>query len=46
MRFIIVGVSGFNTACVLQGAVVLGVLAIAADLAFDQLALRLDRSAE
>jgi hypothetical protein len=29
----------------LQGAVVLGMLAIAADLAFDQLALRFDRSA-
>ena len=43
---IIVGLSGFNTAYVLQGAVVLGMLAIAADLAFDQLALRFDRSAE
>ena len=42
---IIVGLSGFNTAYVLQGAVVLGMLAIAADLAFDQLALRFDRSA-
>jgi osmoprotectant transport system permease protein len=42
---IIVGLSGFNTAYVLQGAVVLGMLAIAADLAFDQLVLRFDRSA-
>lgn len=36
---IIVGLSGFNTAYVLQGAIVLGLLAIAADLAFDWLAL-------
>ena len=36
---IIVGLSGFNTAYVLQGAVLLGLLAIAADLAFDQLKL-------
>jgi osmoprotectant transport system permease protein len=43
---IIVGLSGFNTAYVLQGAVMLGMLAIAADLAFDQLALRFDRSSE
>lgn len=38
---IIVGLSGFNTAYVLQGAMVLGLLAIAADLAFDWLALAL-----
>jgi len=36
---IIVGLSGFNTAYVLQGAMVVGLLAIAADLAFDWLAL-------
>ena len=36
---IIVGLSGFNTAYVLQGAIVLGLLAIAADLAFDWLAI-------
>jgi osmoprotectant transport system permease protein len=36
---IIVGLSGFNTAYVLQGAMVLGLLAIAADFAFDWLAL-------
>ena len=41
---IIVGLSGFNTAYVLQGAVLLGLLAIAADLAFDQLANRFDRT--
>lgn len=38
---IIVGLSGFNTAYVLQGAVLVGLLAIAADLAFDRLARRL-----
>jgi osmoprotectant transport system permease protein len=36
---IIVGLSGFNTAYVLQGAMMVGLLAIAADLAFDRLAL-------
>ena len=36
---IIVGLSGFNTAYVIQGAIVLGLLAIAANLAFDWLAL-------
>jgi osmoprotectant transport system permease protein len=41
---IIVGLSGFNTAYVVQGAALLGMLAIATDLAFEQLALRLDRS--
>ena len=35
---IIVGLSGFNTAYVLQGAMMVGLLAIAADLAFDRLA--------
>ncbi len=35
---IIVGLSGFNNAYVLQGAVLVGLLAIAADLAFDRLA--------
>ena len=41
---IIVGLSGFNTGYVVQGAALLGMLAIATDLAFEQLALRLDRS--
>jgi len=36
---IIVGLSGFNTAYVLQGAMMVGLLAIAADLAFDGLAV-------
>jgi osmoprotectant transport system permease protein len=36
---IIIGLSGFNTAYVLQGAMMVGLLAIAADLAFDELAL-------
>jgi osmoprotectant transport system permease protein len=40
---ILVGLSGFNTAYVVQGAMVLGLLAIATDLAFDPLARRLDR---
>jgi len=35
---IIVGLSGFNTAYVLQGAMMVGLLAIAADLAFDRFA--------
>jgi osmoprotectant transport system permease protein len=38
---IIIGLSGFNTAYVLQGAMMVGLLAIAADLAFDELALAL-----
>lgn len=38
---IIVGLSGFNTAYVLQGAVLVGLLAISTDLAFDRLARRL-----
>jgi osmoprotectant transport system permease protein len=37
---IIVGLSGFNTAYVLQGAVLVGLLAVAADLAFEKLARR------
>ncbi len=36
---IIIGLSGFNTAYVLQGALMVALLAIAADLAFDRLAL-------
>ena len=35
---IIVGLSGFNTAYVLQGAVMVGLLALAADMAFERLA--------
>jgi osmoprotectant transport system permease protein len=41
---IIIGLSGFNTAYVLQGAMMVGLLAIAADLAFDALALKLHGS--
>lgn len=37
---IIVGLSGFNTAYVLQGAVLVGLLAVAADMAFERLAHR------
>jgi osmoprotectant transport system permease protein len=40
---IIVGLSGFNTAYVLQGALVVGLLAIVVDLAFDRLGASLDR---
>lgn len=40
---IIIGLSGFNTAYVLQGALVVGVLAIVVDLAFDRLGERLGR---
>ena len=40
---IIVGLSGFNTAYVLQGALVLGLLALVVDAAFDRLAQRLGR---
>ena len=36
---IIIGLSGFNTAYVLQGALMVALLAIAADLAFDRLTL-------
>jgi osmoprotectant transport system permease protein len=35
---IIIGLSGFNTAYVLQGAVLVGLLAVAADMAFERLA--------
>ena len=38
---ILVGLSGFNTAYVLQGATMVALLAIATDLAFDRLALSL-----
>jgi osmoprotectant transport system permease protein len=38
---IIIGLSGFNTAYVLQGAMMVALLAIAADLAFDWLAIAL-----
>ena len=37
---IIVGLSGFNTAYVLQGAVLVGMLAIVVDMAFERLARR------
>ena len=37
---IIVGLSGFNTAYVLQGAVLVGLLAIAADMGFERLSRR------
>jgi len=40
---IIVGLSGFNTAYVLQGAVLVGLLAISIDLAFIRLGRRLER---
>jgi osmoprotectant transport system permease protein len=40
---IIVGLSGFNTAYVIQGALVVGLLAIVADLAFDRWGRSLDR---
>jgi osmoprotectant transport system permease protein len=37
---IIVGLSGFNTAYVLQGALLVGLLAVVTDLAFEHLARR------
>lgn len=40
---IIVGLSGYNTAYVLQGAMVLGLLAVVVDLGFERLAKRLTR---
>ena len=40
---IIVGLSGFNTAYVIQGALVVGLLAVVTDLAFDRLGRRLTR---
>ncbi len=39
---IIVGLSGFNTAYVLQGAVLVGMLAVAVDMAFERLAALVD----
>ncbi len=40
---IIVGLSGFNTAYVIQGALVVGLLAVVTDLAFERLGRRLSR---
>ena len=40
---IIVGLSGFNTAYVIQGAVLVGLLAVAVDLGFERLQRRLAR---
>ena len=40
---IVVGLSGFNTAYIVQGAVVVGLLAIVIDLAFDRLPTAPDR---
>jgi len=40
---IIVGLSGFNTAYILQGAIVVGLLAVVVDLAFERLLRHLDR---
>ncbi len=40
---IIIGLSGFNTAYVLQGALVLGALALVTDMGFERLARRLQR---
>ena len=40
---IVVGLSGFNTAYVIQGAVLVGLLAVAADLGFEKLDRRLKR---
>lgn len=40
---IIVGLSGFNTAYVIQGALVVGLLAVVADLAFERLGQRFGR---
>jgi osmoprotectant transport system permease protein len=37
---IIVGLSGFNTAYILQGAVLVGLLAVVTDMAFERLAKR------
>ena len=39
---IIVGLSGFNTAYVLQGAVLVGMLAVVTDMAFERLAVMVD----
>ena len=43
---IIIGLSGFNTAYVIQGAVLVGLLAIATDLAFDALSRAYSRPHE
>ena len=40
---IIIGLSGFNTAYVLQGALLLGALALVTDMGFERLARRLQR---
>jgi len=40
---IIIGLSGFNTAYVIQGAVLVGMLAVVTDLAFERVAHRLAR---
>jgi osmoprotectant transport system permease protein len=40
---IVVGLSGFNTAYIIQGAVLVGLLAIVTDLCFDRLLRHLDR---
>ena len=40
---IIVGLSGFNTAYVIQGALVVGLLAVVTDLAFERIGRRLGR---
>jgi osmoprotectant transport system permease protein len=40
---IIVGLAGFNTAYIIQGAVVVGLVAVVVDLGFDRLARLLDR---
>jgi osmoprotectant transport system permease protein len=42
---IIVGLSGFNTAYVLQGAVLVGLLAVVVDMAFERLAQRVQWNA-
>ena len=39
---IIVGLSGFNTAYVLQGAVLVGMLAVVTDMAFERLSQKVD----
>ena len=39
---IIVGLSGFNTAYVLQGAIVVGMLAVVVDMGFERLAQRVE----
>ena len=40
---IIIGLSGFNTAYVIQGALVVALLAVATDLAFERAGQRLSR---